>query len=79
MLLPLDHHVLHAAVVAGLARPQGLAEPAGSDVAAQEQRVVGVGGAHLVIQTINRRCCTITFTFNTLLRHYAKQTLSQGK
>ena len=48
MLLPLDHHILHAAVVAGLARPQGLAEPAGPDVAAQEQRVVGVGGAHLV-------------------------------
>ena len=48
VLLPLDHHILHAAVVAGLARPQGLAEPAGPDVAAQEQRVVGVGGAHLV-------------------------------
>ena len=48
MDLPLDHHVLHAAVVAGLLHLEpgvGSLEPSGSEVTSEEQRVVGVSGA----------------------------------
>ena len=46
MDLPLDHHVLHAAVVAGLLHLEpgaGSLEP--PEVTSEEQRVVGVSGA----------------------------------
>ena len=41
--IPLNDDILHATVVAGLSHGEA-AEPAGPDVASQEQRVVGVRG-----------------------------------
>ena len=48
MDLPLNHHVLHAPVIAALLHLEpraGSLEPPGSDVTSEEQRVVGVSGA----------------------------------